>query len=165
MYASSYTTGQPGHVDRLLASGQYHRTVGTTAAAVLWHGLRTPPQTQSQPKSPTMNSIPRMRRGITYEAPSEDLLEALHVLMRYLTVVEDPGDPDSAAKPAQQLHAAWLPLAPLFTPITPAHSMRSTASPSGPPSGPPRLGAAGGLPLPFSARHARGLLTATIIPS
>jgi hypothetical protein len=52
-----------------------------------------------------------LRRSTTYEPPSEDLLEALGELVKYVTCADDGS---GAPQPAQGA-ASWLPLAPVFT--------------------------------------------------
>lgn len=83
-------------------------------------------------------------RSLTYEAPSNELLEALTVLVRYATVFDDPsaagggGGPVAAAaalRPAQGV-AAWLPLPPVAS-APPGAAGKQSWRP------PPRLGAAG----------------------
>ena len=68
-------------------------------------------------------------RPRTYEAPSEDLLEALTVLTRYVYSLEDTGDPGMPLKPAQSSAFQWLPAtpqppaAPALVGFPKAHSM------------------------------------------
>jgi len=50
---------------------------------------------------------------VSFDPPSEDLVEALVVLARYITSVEVPGSKDAPFKMAQAGTAAWLPLSPV----------------------------------------------------
>jgi hypothetical protein len=76
---------------------------------------------------------------VTYDPASEDLLEALTVLARYVAVIEQPGDRAQPVRSAQAGSATWLPL----TPVQPAAGPQLRAG--GPAhTAPARLGAAGG---------------------
>ena len=44
-----------------------------------------------------------------YDTPSEDLLQAIQVLARYVYVLEDPGDKRAPLKPALAANVQWLP--------------------------------------------------------
>ena len=68
-------------------------------------------------------------RSLTYEAPSNEVLEALGVLVRYVTVHEEPL-PAQGATP-------WLPLPPVVAAAPSPAAGRQGWRP------PPRLGAAG----------------------
>ena len=61
-----------------------------------------------------------MHRAVSFDPPSEELLEALTVLARYVTAVENPRGRDLPFTPAQPGSAAWLPLSP----VQPAASMQ-----------------------------------------
>ncbi len=50
---------------------------------------------------------------MSFDPPSEELIEALTVLARYVTAVEDPRAIDMPFRPAQSGSAAWLPLSPV----------------------------------------------------
>ncbi|KAK9815560.1 hypothetical protein WJX72_005838 [[Myrmecia] bisecta] len=70
----------------------------------------TSPAGSQTPSPSKLFSMPSATpiRSRSYEPPSEDLLEALMVLVRYVTVLEDPNDKRSPAKSAQLL-GPWLP--------------------------------------------------------
>ena len=52
-------------------------------------------------------------RAVSFELLSEDLVEALIVLARYIVAVEVPGSKDAPFRLAQAGGAAWLPLSPV----------------------------------------------------
>lgn len=117
--------------------------------------LPSPLQMRSAPPSPTCPSLssplppcpaPPPCRSTTYEPPSEDLLEALTELVKYVTVA----DSGNKKQPAQAA-SAWLPMAQAHTLLPPALAAQrgSGGGGAGPAAavpailaGPSRLGAA-----------------------
>ncbi|KAK9814998.1 hypothetical protein WJX73_004353 [Symbiochloris irregularis] len=66
----------------------------------------------------------------TYDAPSEDLTEALGVLTRYIYALQDARDPSQPFRPAQSGSCAWLPSIP-HPPAAPSmmHTVRGMDPP------------------------------------
>ena len=63
---------------------------------------------QNKEQSRGKESVSILCRVRSFQAPSDDLIEALTVLVRYLTTIE-PGQ-NSPSRPAQTLY--WLPTIP-----------------------------------------------------
>ncbi|KAK9917041.1 hypothetical protein WJX75_000269 [Coccomyxa subellipsoidea] len=96
-------------------------------------------------------------RAVSFDPPSEDLVEALVVLSRYIVSVETPGSKDSSKDGpfslAQAGTTAWLPLSPV-QPVTSMQVPRVVGSAYLPPS----LGAAARPPAQAFARSLYRLL-------
>ncbi|BDA48624.1 hypothetical protein COCOBI_12-3050 [Coccomyxa sp. Obi] len=92
-------------------------------------------------------------RAVSFDLLSEDLVEALVVLARYITAVEVPGSKDAPFRLAQAGGSAWLPLSPV-QPIVSMQVPRVVGSAYLPPS----LGAAARPPAQAFARSLYRLL-------